>query len=637
MDRLILFLAIIAVTGVFAASKPEFSDDFSSASLKDWGGMGGTTAEIASHGGRADGAGVVMRNGEKGSGISRSLPVVPGTYEYVFWSKAVNVSGPIGVRGGVEFYDKDGKFVHPYYYGTPSGESDAFGWRKTVVRVPRIPERAASIRVFCQLAPQSTGEVYFDDISFRSAVSPLLAVMTHPANQTASPGDSVSFQVVHASGDVFSATGVTVHVTGPTGFPPQDCVVTDGKFSFVLPEIADGGCPLSITMGNAPAEAVPKSLEFPLNVRRSPRRTTYDKLGRTFIDGKPFMPLGFYTCGGFGTNTTARLKECGANTILSYSTIYGLGKNVAEMRKNLARLDGLGVKTIFALNTVYPGVQWSRTSFDGARGCDAVVEKVVKGLRDCPGLLAWYLNDEMSFSDMLVKRRDLVSALDPDHPAFVEVYGNETAPAYRRTSDIFSVCCYPVRTDPPAETSMSLETSERSYAAFGREGNPVWGIPQCHNSVVYGKKGSRAPTEEEMRTVALHFAGLGCKGFLFYNLSDLWSPKQPDADAAFAAHWPEVCRVFAFLKAFEPWIMSGNPVQRLPTDKMTARGNVRVYRFRDDAGRNRVVFIGGGPGAVECRIALPAEGQSLFGRTVRQGDEWVFSGEGLCSDVWEMK
>jgi len=347
----------------------DFVDDFSSASLKGWGGMGGASAEIAQNGGRADGAGVLAANGEKGSGLSRSFPAEQGTYELVFWSKPVGVSGPIGVRGGVEFYDKAGKFVHPYFYETLSGEPDAFGWHKTVVRVPRVPEKAASIQIFCQLAPGSKGRVFFDDISFRSAVSPLLVSMVSPLNQTAAPGDEVKLVLTRVNGDRLAAAGMTAHVSGPAMFPKQTCAVTGGRFSFVLPEQADGPCPLTVELENAPADATPKVLSFPLNVRKRPRRTTFDAQGRMFIDGKPFMPLGFYTCSAFGTNVTDRLIECGGNTLLSYCTFGGLGNSVAEMRANLIRLDGMGIKTIFAINNVYPGIQWARTSFDGVWGC----------------------------------------------------------------------------------------------------------------------------------------------------------------------------------------------------------------------------------------------------------------------------
>lgn len=637
MNHWLLLATVIAVPCVFAAAQPDFTDDFSSASLKGWGGMGGAVAEISPNGGRADGAGVLAANGEKGSGLSRSFPAEQGTYEFVFWSKPEGVSGPIGVRGGVEFYDKNGKFVHPYFYETLSGQPDAFGWYKTVVRVPRVPERAASIQIFCQLAPGSKGRVFFDDISFKSAISPLLLSMAFPLNQTAKPGDEVRMLVTRANGERLSAAGVTAHVSGPAGFPPQVCAVSDGRFSFVLPELADGPCPLTVELENAPADAEPKKLAFPLNVMRRPRRVTVDALGRTFVDGKPFMPLGFFTCSGFGTNVTDRVRECGANTLLSYCTFGGLGNSVAEMRQNLIRLDGMGIKTIFAINNVYPGIQWARTSFDGAWGCEKVVDKVVKGLRDAPGLLAWYVNDELSFADMLVERRDRIAAHDPDHPTFIEVYQPEVASAYLRTTDIFGVACYPVERKPPSETAMAMAVSEGSSAAFGREGNPVWAIPQCHNSVAYGKEGARAPTEEEMRTVALHFAGIGSKGFVFYNLTDLWSKKQkPDSKTAFAAHWPEVCRVFRFLKSFEPWIMSATPVQRLADDKMIAKGNVRVYRFRNDAGEDRIVLLSGGPGEAEVRVKLPGRWRSLFGRTAESGDgEWRFSGTGICSDVLE--
>ena len=632
-----LAVVLSAVFPSFGASV-DFSDDFSSASLKGWGRMGGAATEIAPNGGRADGAGVVASNGEKGSGLSRSFPAVQGSYEFVFWSRPVDVSGPIGVRGGVEFYDRDGKFVHPYFYESPSGEPDAFGWYKTVVRVPRVPEKAASIMVFCQLAPGSRGKVYFDDISFKPAVSPILAVMTSPLNQTAAPGDEVKVNFVRANGERLRlASGVRVVVSGRGRF--SDVVARIAaetcSCSFALPNVEDGPCPLSFRFENATGDLARADIHFPLNVRRKPRRTTFDSLGRMFIDGKPFMPLGFYS-NGASERERSHLGECGANVLIPYNSFYGLGRNVEEMKASIAALDAIGVKTIFSLSSVFPGIRWSRTEFDGAKGADALVEKVVRGLRNEPGLVAWYLNDEISFSDALVARRDLVSSLDPDRPALVEVYQVDLAAAYHRTTDVFGICAYPVRSLPPEETALSLADIERHCAEFGADGSPVWGIPQAHSMSVYGKEGARAPTEEEMRTIALNFAGLGAKGFVFYMLSDLWSKKQsPDGPTAFATHWPEVCRVFAFLKSFEPWIMGATPVRRLPSAKMSAKGNVRVYRFRDDGGRDRIAFVGGGPGESEASVKLPGRWRSMLGKSAEAGGVWTFRTTGIGSDVLE--
>lgn len=621
----------------FATPNPNFTEDFSSARIVGWGGMGGL-CEIAPNGGRMDGAGAVAHGGAKGCGLSRRLAAIPGSYEFIYWAKPVDVRGEIGVRGGVEFFDANGKFLHPFYYASPSGEPDEEGWFRVVVRVPRIPEAATHIGVFVQIAPKSTGTVYFDDISFKPAESPLMAVMMSPLNQTAAPGESVRVRIVHENGDPLDVgTGCSALLR--MGDLPEKIrlPIEDGVIKFNAPDVPDGPCPIEIALDGTSHDSTSSiKLTLPMNILRRMRKISFDSIGRMFVEGKPFMPLGFFSN---GANPRERqcLRESGANVILPYNSYGGLGWNIEDIRKNIAELDAIGVKTIFSMSAVFPGIRWSRTEFDDAKGCEAVVEKTVAGLRDTPGLLAWYLNDELSFSTMLVERRDHVAALDPDHPTLVEVFQVDSAAAYHRTSDAFGVASYPVKDLPPAETALPSSKIERHCAAFGADGFPVWGIPQAHNPVVYGKEGGRAPTEEEMRTIALAFAGRGAKGFVFYMLSDLWSKKQlPDGETAFAAHWPEVCRVFAFLRSFEPWIMSATPVRKLPSSGISATGDVSAYIFRDDSGRARIAIIAAGPGRSSANVTLKGKWRSLFGRTNEcGGDAWKFSGEGICSDVLE--
>ena len=600
--------------------------------------MGAAKCVIAPNEGRAGGAGAVTLAGTNGCGLCRSMPTGPGAYEFTYWTRPVDVKGEIGVRGGVEFYDKDGKFVHPYFYATPQGAPDAFGWYKVVIKIPRMPEKAARVSIFLQVAPGSTGIAYFDDVSLRPAVSPLLAVMTSPRNQTAAPGDEVRIRIVHENGDgLGGGPECQAIVSSPGKIAELRLHMANDAFTFVVPDLPDGPCPLTIAFTNAPAGTVPVTL--PMNVLKRARRTTFDEHGRMFIDGRPFMPLGFFSSGGANERERKCMKESGANVYLTYCSFGGLGWNLADVKKTIADLDAMGVKTIFSLTSVYPGIRWTRKGFDGVWGYDAVVDYMVKGLRGEPGLLAWYLNDELSFSEMVVRRRDRVSALDPDHPALSEVYQVDVAPAFHRTTDVFGMCCYPVNVKPVAETSIPLPYVEGNCAAFGAEGNPLWGVPQmfCSNGQGFGGD-ARTPTEDEMRSIALHFAGLGVRGFIFYNLTDLWRKNLlPDGETAFARHWPEVCRVFAFLKSFEPWVMSSKPVQRLPDDKMSAKGNVRVYRFRDDGSRDRIIFIGCGPGESEVKVRLPGKWRSLFGKTDCASEECVFRSVGISSDVLEQQ
>ena len=601
-----------------------------SSGLNGWNTTSPEEFSIDRNGGRNETQGLRI-NREKSANyniIGHPVKAVPGkSYEFSYWIKTRDVQGATGMRAGIEFYarkpDGSKEYLFPPAYS--QGISGTNDWTQVVVKIPRVPLRTETVSLIFFMGKKTTGTAWIDDVAFRPATPPLVATMIHPAGQAAAPGETVTLRFVRENGEVLpDSPGRTVRVKIGDSAPEFPAPVAKSIAQFRVPELPDGEYPLSLTLGA-------DTLRLPLQIRRKPGKTTFSPTGAMLIDGKKFMPLGFIT---YGTQEKViqRLKEAGGNVVMPYCSL-GIGKGRKGVREALDRLERENIKIIFSLKDVYAGVDGGVTQYDGIRGDAEVAAALVNALKDHPALLAWYVNDELNFSPMLVNRRDLLARLDPDHPAWAAQYQYDEMPVYARITDVLGVESYPVNKLSPEKSSISAKTESGAFRTKAI-GIPVWAVPQIHNLGVYNPsefRSYRSPNGQEMRTVSLFLAGVGAKGFIFYMLDDLWNPKYPDPEANFNAVWPDVVATFRELRELEPFILSDVPVEELKLSGV--EGRVRAFRLRngDD---ERILVTALGPGKSQATLAAAGKKfRSRYGRCSQTGDRLVFHGTGIDSDV----
>jgi hypothetical protein len=384
-----------------------------------------------------------------------------------------------------------------------------------------------------------------------------------------------------------------------------------------------------------------------------------DAKGRTYVDGKPYMPIGLYL---YGQELTQRLGEIAAspfNCVMPYESLqlHFRGKpnqGIESTREVFDACAAKGVRIIYSLKDVYENYRWlgrevCPAQWNGITGEREIVEAIVKNFKDHPGLLAWYVGDEipLGHASRVEERRRLLHQLDPWHPSWIvqDKFKEKTLDEFVSCADVFGVDPYPIEGKESRDMRVVLSAMEQSREAMapGAGGLPLWVVPQAHNTGLYNPAinkdretllaNSRAPNEEEMRSMSLLMTILGARGFVFYAYFDLIKPLAlPD----YEQRWKELCNVGTLLRELQPFLYSDETAPAVTVKTIQGTVNAAAYKTAD--GKVRVLVTGTGPGASEAEITVAGSAnlQARYGKTESLGGgTYRFKGTDICSDVLE--
>ncbi|MBR5759362.1 MAG: hypothetical protein IKX88_12280, partial [Thermoguttaceae bacterium] len=215
-------------------------------------------------------------------------------------------------------------------------------------------------------------------------------------------------------------------------------------------------------------------------------------------------------------------------------------------------------------------------------------EKTVNALKDCPGVIAWYINDELpaTMIDDLAARRDQMEALDPGRPTWVVLYQVDELRLYLSTYDVIGSDPYPISSKAPS--TAADWTQKTMSAGFGKRA--VWQVPQIFNWASYKKsesekKESRAPTFEEMRGMAWMCVANGANGLIFYSFFDLFKMDKTIDEGGqalvrepFDERWAEVKKMAQEIRDQFPILLSaGETLDISATDDSSEDSIWRLY------------------------------------------------------------
>jgi hypothetical protein len=352
------------------------------------------------------------------------------------------------------------------------------------------------------------------------------------------------------------------------------------------------------------------------------------------VDGKPFMPIGFYTSLADLKKHTledaerqmTEIRSMGFNLIMDYST-YKLGSR--EQRAaffDICRKTGLRVLAD----------DFSFRSGKELRDPKSRVYARAKELATYPAVIGFYTMDEASPDKIpaLVETRRRLNEIAPGH--IVNTCNIFSPYTFLMTADVAGGDKYPIDVGGHRDLK-GMEDYCRDLEATTMCG---WHAPQAYNwansrpearedAEKYRTMG-REPEENEMLSVALLYASYGVKGFIFYSWFDIhrcpvpeWIPKRKANARAVAAA----------LRELEPFIMSSHRYEEV--DHVDIKGSHRILGWRDDGGR-RCVTIVGIRRDNECSFQLPpsyGKLKSRCGRTKFENGRWVFKGPEFSCDI----
>lgn len=353
--------------------------------------------------------------------------------------------------------------------------------------------------------------------------------------------------------------------------------------------------------------------------------------GQTLVDGKPFMPLGFYSSFDLGKYSRdyveehlKRIAEAGFNFLIDYSTY---------------KLATESDRAFFYGTCAKYGLRVLADDFAGyQQKPDKIHEIGPKALElaKYPALMGWYTMDEAS-EDKVPVLDAIRRALNQVTPGHIVLTCNIMEPApYLPTADVQGGDKYPI---DRGDASLRSDESYMRRAGACRSA-AGWHAPQwlnwanyrrgaCESKEAYDKAG-REPEANEMLSVALAYAANGMTGFTFYSYFDMFRGPYPER---VATRWENMVKVGRALKDLEPFIVARRKILEIPVTDV--KGGTCVVALTDGCGGVRVLVFGLDRDN-EATFALPkalGKPASSWGFVRDEGSVYRYAGREFTCDV----
>ncbi len=434
------------------------------------------------------------------------------------------------------------------------------------------------------------GVVYFDDFSLEEII-----------------GESNVYPLNTSNGIIYGhePLDVRVFVSGDMTIPKLEFNwLNDNKQSILhgVAPVNDGHASLATTalpLGDYTLEMRPLAKDndypkftYPIAVKDTASSNVYiDSIGRCIVNGKPFMPLGWFVAGITRNWKNANDLNCSLdvmskspfNTIMPYNGLRLPDTKLSGMdaiREGLDACRDANIMVIYSLKDLYPSAK--QNTYYNCSNKDAAA-MLVNALKDHPAILSWYTSDEMPKNMLpeIMDRRRIINRLDPNHPTWALFCSYADIPYFGGGFDVLGIDPYPLNSRQDSGIlSVAQALDDTRKAILQTNGSmALWAVPQAFNAALYNNKATvtteeffkstRCPTAQESLAMALLHAIHGAKGFIFYSDFDL---RKPHENLRYDDRWKELCQMGQAIKLLEPFILSDRP--RFHLNIKTTQGQV---------------------------------------------------------------
>ncbi len=528
-------------------------------------------------------------------------------YRFSVWVRTESLEGAEnGATVCLQWHDRAGKWLGGSF---PKGVKGTHGWHKIEGSV-KIPEGAAVVSVTPYVRKGMTGKAWFDDLELVKHIPPPVGVICSSAYRDTVAAHECSYfvelalaandlcaQDVEAIFTLRAHTGEVVFTRAADSIKEDHAVIT-----IDTARIAEGCYDVEFVLRTVAGEELGCCAGRMKRVAQMPERKVWiDAHKRVIVDGRPFFPLGMF----FSGIKKDQLKIYAAgpfNCLMPY---------VMPSAEQVDMVHEAGLKIIYSLKDIYYGTCYAPKALKSEADEAEFVRVRVEKFKDHPALLAWYVNDELP-PDMIGRlsaRQTLMRELDPDHPTWVVLYQYNQVRTYIPSFDIVGTDPYPI---PGKSAGMAL-TWSRVTRDQCWNARPFWQVPQVFDWAGYGegadKAEQRAPTLDEMRTMAWHCIAAGANGLIFYSFFDLVKMDEKDP---FEKRWREVCEMATEIRGYLPVLLSAESVSGIEC----AGGDQIEYRAWSYNNAHYLLIVNGSrqsAGAIVKLAARPDRIATEFG------------------------
>ncbi|OGV67570.1 MAG: hypothetical protein A3K19_13490 [Lentisphaerae bacterium RIFOXYB12_FULL_65_16] len=488
-------------------------------------------------------------------------------YDLEAW---VVTEGLAGEGGGatvrIEWVGKDGKVLGGVNPAGLTGTSD--GWKRLRITTDPIPKNVESASLICVVPKGCTGAAFWDDILVRPYYPPLVTGMVTDAYQHTTAGGTVLVKAglnlpdwelapdtVIAELSVLDSRGGVVCTA-----PPAKLEATEVVFSLDTAPLPVGEFQLSCDVRNPDGTKSGKASCGLVRVTElRERMVRIDGSNRLLVSGEPFFPLGVWW-----NEVNPWLLETYCKGPFNCIVLPG-SRPAAQFDMVAAR----GLKIICSLQDFYAGGKDCPAALRSEADEQSVLEAVVTALRDKPAVLAWQLAHQPApeLLPRVAAHREWVEKLDSSRPLWVVAGRADELPLFVSQADVLGLGTYPVPQSPCGDVLRDTLLALKS----GLGCRAVWMLPQAFDWAAYKtdpkeKKNCRAPTLEEMRSMAWQSIAAGATGLIFWSWQDLWKMDRTVAEGGqalsrepFADRWRDLCQVADEIRRYVPVLTSLEP------------------------------------------------------------------------------
>ena len=555
----------------------------------------------------------------------------------------------------LHFYDKNGKIVNNIY---PIGVMETTDWTR-VEKVFTMYPGSEYCEIRMDLFHNYLGEVWFDSLQIEEfdrnyvyLIAPAPLVLDAAAPELLAGAMNTCNKIpadLLVKADLLRNNQIVATV--------QNRLPDNRMVKMKFPAQKPGSYQVKLELINKSGKVLATSDAAVVISQKKPRvQIGLDRVLR--VDGKKFMVLGMYI-GQAPDNELAMLQEAGFNTVMPYGSLSlnenyrfdGKGREtprdhytgdenntVESITKVLDNMHKRDIKVIFSLINTYDFVleRFNLGKWQGVSGSDNIVGKVLSSFKDHPAMLAWYICDEMPASqrELIRHRREFVLEKDGDHPTWsVSMHFTELQHFFN-TTDIMGTDAYPFLKHEHDLTSLEfagqmVRRLNLPHFLVGQGFSWAYYEPVEKIGDIETWKRYRNPTESEMRSMCLSHALDGATGFLYYYFPAVTNPNIPIPN-----YRQDMLKSFKnvniVLKKIERWILSGNDINMLEVKNL--QGRVRAGVFTDENNQRCVLVVGGALGN-QAEFELNGEFESMFGLCKKVNNKWVFTCDGVSSDI----
>ena len=572
MTRTLLFAASIAIVAASASAAIVPNADFEGG---DDGWQLKPAYSVQPSAGMNGSSGLVYENDDPNLPYafpSAAVHLKAGeTYRYSAWVRTENLvpAKGNGATLALEWADAEGLYLGGSY---AKGLKGTHNWTLIEGVTTAISEKAASFTVVPYCTPGCTGRAFFDDIEVAPYERPVVGSMLSSAYRNTAAQGRIEFLACLAIPEDRLPANLIAEFSFDAADGTRRTVKADSfrrdmaGFSLDVSELKPGKSIVAFSLRVPDGEVLGNAdLAFERVAALPPRHVWIDEHRRAIVDGEPFFPLGMFA-GGAGRR--ADYVKGPFNCVMPYD---------APDRDGMDFYWTNGVRVIYSVKDVYAGTTKAPASVTDEASADAFVQAKVDAFKDHPGLLAWYVNDELvgdGWFGPLTRRREFLERADPDHPTWAVVYQLQFLRELTPTFDVIGTDPYPVPDKPLSMATDWTRKTDRAY--FGKR--PVWQVPQAFDWGSYrpewpGAPENRMPTVDEMRSMSWQCIAEGANGLIYYSFAAL---QKGTHGMKFEDAWADVCKVAGEVRRYIPVLLSVEPAPTV--SGISEEWSVRVWR-----------------------------------------------------------